>query len=383
MVFACVVADSKEPAMIKVKLTKWKGPKFDWEVSVRVQQPNGVWLRKRIGMEGTAKQAEKEAHRLGAEMLQDAVRKELEPPEEKRRRKMPTLAEFAPTFKSQDLQANHLKPTTIDTYDYRIRIYLLPKLGKKRLDEIDLPAIQLLKSELGALQDHTRNDILGVLSKMLNVAVDWGVLDKVPARFTQFKVKAPKVKRADFYDFAQYEALRAAAKKADPHLYAMVLLGGDAGLRRGEIAAVEWSDVNLDLKLLTVRRSVYKGQVTLPKGGRERTLNMTTRLTEALRAIKQDEHQRVVLNAEKKPITESEINEVMFPLTRAAGLTPSRRVHILRHTFCAHLAIRGAPPRAIQELAGHTEPSTTERYLHLTPSARSNAIKLLEEPVPT
>ena len=104
-------------------------------------------------------------------MLQDAVRAELEPPEVKRRKEMPTLAEFVPRFKSQYLGANQLKPTTIDTYDYRIRIYLLPQLGKKRLDEIDLPAIQLLKSELGELQDHTRNDILGVLSKMLNVAV--------------------------------------------------------------------------------------------------------------------------------------------------------------------------------------------------------------------
>ena len=190
------------------------------------------------------------------------------------------------------------------------------------------------------------------------------------------------MKKADFYDLAQYEALREAAKMANPYFYAMVLLGGDAGLRRGEIAGMEWSDISLDLKLLTVRRSLYKGQVTLPKGGRERVLNLTTRLAEALRAIEQDQHQRVVLNAEKKPITESEINEVMLPLTKAAGLTPSRRVHILRHTFCAHLAIRGAPPRAIQELAGHTDLSTTERYLYLTPSARSNAIKLLEEPVP-
>ena len=37
-------------------------------------------------------------------------------------------------------------------------------------------------------------------------------------------------------------------------------------------------------------------------------------------------------------------------------------VHILRHTFCSHLAMRGAPARAIQELAGHKDLSMTQRY---------------------
>lgn len=53
-------------------------------------------------------------------------------------------------------------------------------------------------------------------------------------------------------------------------------------------------------------------------------------------------------------------------------------LHILRHTFCSHLAMRGAPVKAIQELAGHTELTTTMRYMHLSPAARESAIKLLE-----
>ena len=44
-------------------------------------------------------------------------------------------------------------------------------------------------------------------------------------------------------------------------------------------------------------------------------------------------------------------------------------VHRLRHTFCSHLAMRGAPARAIQELAGHSELSTPQRYMHLSPAA--------------
>src|SRR5437764_14650735 len=53
-------------------------------------------------------------------------------------------------------------------------------------------------------------------------------------------------------------------------------------------------------------------------------------------------------------------------------------VHRLRHTFCSHLAMRGAPARAIQELAGHEDLATTQRYMHLSPAAIEGAIRLLD-----
>jgi site-specific recombinase XerD len=52
----------------------------------------------------------------------------------------------------------------------------------------------------------------------------------------------------------------------------------------------------------------------------------------------------------------------------------------LRHTFCSHLAMGGAPARAIQELAGHQDLMTTQRYRHLSPAALEAAIRLLDRP---
>ena len=50
-----------------------------------------------------------------------------------------------------------------------------------------------------------------------------------------------------------------------------------------------------------------------------------------------------------------------------------------RHTFRSHLAMRGAPARAIQHLAGHKDLTTTQRYMHLSPAAIEGAIRLLDQ----
>ena len=70
---------------------------------------------------------------------------------------------------------------------------------------------------------------------------------------------------------------------------------------------------------------------------------------------------------------------VQAHLLRAARAAHVREgVHILLHTFCSHLAMRGAPARAIQELAGHQDLETIQRYMHLRPAALDAAIRLLE-----
>jgi site-specific recombinase XerD len=66
-------------------------------------------------------------------------------------------------------------------------------------------------------------------------------------------------------------------------------------------------------------------------------------------------------------LTQKEVQVTMRRVARKAQVKPG--VHILRHTFCSHLAMRGVPARAIQALAGHQDLSTTQRYMHLSPAA--------------
>ena len=79
-------------------------------------------------------------------------------------------------------------------------------------------------------------------------------------------------------------------------------------------------------------------------------------------------------------MTQKIVRSFVLRAARLAGLA-NGGVHVLRHTFCSHLAMRGAPARAIQELAGHSDLSTSQRYMHLSPAAIDAAIRLLEQPV--
>ena len=103
---------------------------------------------------------------------------------------------------------------------------------------------------------------------------------------------------------------------------------------------------------------------------------MTTRLAEALREARHLRGPRVLCDGTGKALTQKVIQVLVRRTARPANVKPG--IHILRHTFCSHLTMRGAPARAIQELAGHQDLGTTQRYMHLSPAAIDAAIRLLE-----
>ena len=119
----------------------------------------------------------------------------------------------------------------------------------------------------------------------------------------------------------------------------------------------------------------------MPKGGRIRYVPLTKRLTEALRQARHLRGARVLSDTRGQALTQKVIQVTMRRAARRANVKPG--IHILRHTFCSHLAMRGAPARAIQELAGHQDLETTQRYMHLSPAALDAAIRLLDESPPT
>ena len=161
-------------------------------------------------------------------------------------------------------------------------------------------------------------------------------------------------------------------------MHVMVLLGGEAGLRRGEIVSLRQCDVDQRRRQLHVRLATWRAVEDTPKGGRGRIIPMTEAIASALAANRHLRGPRVLHADDGQPVDENLLQDWMEQATRRARLHVTRSLHILRHTFCSRLAMRGAPAKAIQELAGHQSLSTTLRYMHLGPAARETAIHLLD-----
>lgn len=112
-----------------------------------------------------------------------------------------------------------------------------PALGHKRLDGFANEDPQRLKACLRAKAPKTANNVLAVLSVLLKKAVEWNVIEQMPC-----------------------------PRAIDSRTYLIVLLGGEAGLRCGEMIALERADVDLYRGQLIVQRSDWNSQVTSPKG---------------------------------------------------------------------------------------------------------------------
>ena len=261
--------------------------------------------------------------------------------------------------------------------------HLLPRFKHHRLDEIGVRNLEQMKAEIRAMPraPKTVNNVLTILRTILKYAVEVGELEKIP-NFVMMPVPAQDF---DFLDFDEYEVLLEAVA-ADPALYLAVLLAAEAGLRAGEIAGIRWQDVNFQLNRLKVLNQIQQNQELPPKWNSIRAVPLTARLARALKAHRHLAGEWVLVRP--APDTGFWTKETLrWQGARAYRLAslpkPKKPWHCLRHTFCSHLAMRGAPPRAIQELAGHKSIQTTMRYMHLSPRALTEAISLLDGPVVT
>lgn len=141
-----------------------------------------------------------------------------------------------------------------------------------------------------------------------------------------------------------------------------------AGLRVGELVALDLDDLDLDRGLVKV----------LGKGRKERIVPMGRHAQEALAAYlplrrvqvrrSSKSHgleQPVFLNYRGGRLTQRSVQRLVRRVTRDMGIPGHPTPHTLRHSFASHLLAAGADLRSIQELLGHSSLSTTQKYLHL------------------
>jgi len=210
------------------------GPEL--EVDIRVKLPDRTIRRERL----KAPMLSESAARSWGEARERKILRDH--PTDSRKEVVPTLAEFAPRFLSGYAEANRQKPSGIAAKRSIIDIHLVPHLGWKRLDEIGNEDVQQIKSRLKDRAPKTVNNVLSVLNTVFRTAVEWKVIPEMPCRIRLLKVPRTEMR---FHDFDEYERLVEAAVAIDGNTHLIVLLGGEAGLRCGEIMALEWDDVDL------------------------------------------------------------------------------------------------------------------------------------------
>lgn len=259
---------------MSVRIVPARGGK-GFEYDIRFTWPEGGRLRER----GKCPPAGKDAARRWAEARERAIftaGKDAYAPLSAKpaaSSSAPTFAEFWPRVVRDHYEAERKKASTIKAAKSIATTHLIPAFGVKTLDSIATSDVQALKGALAHRGPKTVNNVLSVLSRALRCAVEWEVLPALPCRFGLLKVAESE---RDWLEPHDYRRLIEGARKCGPQEEVLVLLGGSAGLRRGEIIALKWSDIDLTRRQLRRRARPWQRQA-LPPARRSETMLPSSR----------------------------------------------------------------------------------------------------------
>ena len=305
-----------------------------------------------------------------------------------------------------------IRPSTAAAYEGIIRNYVLPELGRARLQTVDGAALNRLyhrlltegRSEsrrgLGpGLSPKTVRNVHGVLTRAMRDAVRWGHLQRNPCDTAD-----PPRGRAPEMRAWTGEEIRRFVKASDSHRWGPVwMLMASSGMRRGEVLGLRWSDVDLKAGTATIRSTrIRYGKTTTtstPKTARgNRTIAIGPTTLAALRAWKKTqtaerlqmgagwrgEHGLVVTNVDGSAPNPEAFSNLFAKLVRAAGLPPIR-LHDLRHSYATAALAAGVPVKVLSQRIGHADVGVTLTiYAHVMPGddeeAARRADALFSEP---
>lgn len=283
-----------------------------------------------------------------------------------------TFAEFAREWFETYVKANN-KPSEQENKACVLRGHLAPFFGTSALAQIDRKEIERYKARKHAegLTNKTINNHLAVLGKALVCAEEWDQLERAP-RIKLLRIVPPPVE-----SLTDEECERLLADKVEPAFGAMVLVALRTGLRLGELLGLQWSDVDLAGRTITIQHSIVRGIMGSPKNHKIRKAPMDDDIADRLPTLPC--HGPFVFHCDDgEPLTLSRALGGLTRLCRRAGI---RRVtwHRLRHTFATQLCESRVPIRDVQALLGHSSLQMTQRYTHVRQENLASAVECLRE----
>jgi integrase len=360
-----------------------------WAIILDIPDPKtGRRRRKWHSFKGTKRQAQIESARLISIVQAGSY---LEPSKT-------TLATYLTRW--LDHMKSQVTPKSHERYSGIVNQNLIPAIGAVRLNK--LKSIQISTAYSAALDSGRRDGAGGlaprtvghmhrVLKQALGQAVRWGELVRNPAD----AVDPPKVdwKPMQTYDLPQTVELIEAVRTSP--LLVPTVLAVLCGLRRGEICALRWRNVDLVTGQISVVESLEQTKAGLrfksPKSGKGRTVALSVTVVDELRAhrvkraqdllklgVRLSDDDMVIGHADGSivsPIYISQLWARKIATTRLARL----RFHDLRHAHATHLLANGVHPKVASERLGHSKVGITlDLYSHIIPGMQEDAAAMVD-----
>ncbi|WP_049796023.1 site-specific integrase [Frankia sp. EAN1pec] len=326
-----------------------------------------------------------------------------------------TVERYLTAWLAQTVKPNR-QPNTYVTYEKAVRIYLVPGLGKKRLNRLTGADVrQFIRRTESTCRccargvDKARPEgerrccdrlpskrqvqvVHAVLRNALQAAVREELIRRNVAKLVQVSTPRYGVDRGLTVEQA-HQLLDAAA---GGRLYALLVLALFLGMRRGELLGLQWSDIDSERETLTVRHTLLRvgGELRLcpPKTeDSERTLPLLGLVADALaehRKLQDAERDaagdawvqtgHVFTTKIGTPIEPDNLRRFWMPLRRAVGLD-GVVFHGLRHTCVTLLLDLGVPPHIVRDIAGHSAIEVTMTiYAHASMGEKRRALGKLD-----
>ena len=283
-----------------------------------------------------------------------------------------TFADAADEYLNWLERDRERKPSTMRDYRSIVRVHLLPSFANLAIEDVTVEAVERFASGLASrreMTNRTRQKILTVLHGVMRRAQRVWKLPRNPVS----AIEKPTQRVRSYIDVFSPEEIhalvRAAASEQDAAIY---LTAAFTGLRRGELVALRWRDVDFARRHLRVTSSYTESGLTSPKSGKVRAVPMAPLVAEALARLadrgRWTRHDDLVFAGTFGGYLDASALYRRYKIAlRAAGLR-DLRFHDLRHTFGTQVI--GNPRVSILQLKewmGHADIATTMRYLHFAP----------------